>query len=186
MGSQTFQFTDRITTIYEGFLQNDTYPYHIYIYFDKIDGVSCNARFDMRSDNMITFMIYSKNVYCKYDDYDPVVLYKKTYIVNEKELDEKKIDKARLKKYTDDLFKEIPKLRLSTMGTLKNTEEADILDELNELFIGIPNVKYANQKCFKCKNNTTTKTPCCKAHLCYRCWFDNVECPTCERDISYV
>ena len=48
--------------IYEGFLQNDTYPYHIYIYFDKIDGVSCNARFDMRSDNMITFII-QENIY---------------------------------------------------------------------------------------------------------------------------
>jgi hypothetical protein len=175
-----------LATIYDGFLESDTFPYNIYIYFDKIDNVLCNARFDMRSDNMITFKIYSKNVYCTYDDNDPILLYDKKYLVSEKELNEKKLDKNKIQKYSKDLLEELPKLRLSTMGTLKVKEEADIIDQMNELFVGMPNVTYSVDKCHKCKNNTKTKTPCCKAHLCYRCWFDNVECPTCERDISYV
>lgn len=179
----SIQLADRLVTIYEEFLENDTYPYHIYMYFDKIDNVFCNARFDMRSDNMIKFMIYSKNVY--YDN-EEIILYMKPYIVREKELNEKKIDKVKFHKYVKNLLEEIPKLRLSTMGSFEIAEEADILDEINKLFIGMPNITYSAQKCHKCECKTTTKTPCCKTHLCYRCWFDDCTCPICDKDISYV
>lgn len=175
-----------LTTVYEGFLEKESFPFNIYLFFEKIDDVACGAHFDMRSDDMIIFKIYSKNVYDSNDDNDPITLYTKTYIVKEKELTEKKLDKERMKKYTKELFDEVPNLRLSTTGTLEVKEEADVIDQVNELFIGMMNVKYSVDKCHKCENKTTTKTPCCKAHLCYRCWFDKVECPTCERDISYV
>jgi hypothetical protein len=175
-----------LTTVYEQFLEDESYPYNIHMYFDKIDNVSCNSRFDMRSDNMIKFLIYSKNVYCKYDDNDPIILYLKVYTVSKKELAEKKLNKNKFKKFTDGLFEDVPKLCLSTMGSLEIKEEAEVLDKMNDLFIGMPNITYSAQKCHKCENKTTTKVPCCKTHLCYRCWFDCVECPTCEKDISYV
>lgn len=176
-----------LTTIYEQVLEDESYPYNIPMYFEKIDDVLCSARFDMRSDNMIKFLIYSKNVYCKYDDYDPVVLYMKVYTVSKKELAEKKLDKTKFQKYTKALFEDVPKLCLSTMGSLEIKEEADVLDKMNELFIGMPNITYSAQPCNKCDKKTTTKTPCCcKTHLCYRCWFDCLECPTCEKDISNV
>jgi hypothetical protein len=84
----------------------------------------------MRSDNMITFKIYSKNVYCTYDDNDPILLYGKKYIVSEKELNEKKLDKNKIQKYSKDLLEELPKLRLSTMGTLEVKEEAAMYNQL--------------------------------------------------------
>lgn len=72
--------------------------------------MECGARFDMRSDNMISFLIYSNYVY----DNEPLILYRKTYIVSEKELSENK-------KYTTSL------LVLSTMGSLELKEEAKLL-----------------------------------------------------------
>lgn len=177
----SIKLADRITTIYEEFLENDEYPYHIYLYIDKIDNVLCNARFDMRSDNMIKFVIYSKNVYC---EDDPIILFTKTYVVQHNELREKKVNKIKFNTYIKQLLEDIPKLRLSTMGDLKIKEETDILDEINNLFIGIPNITYSDQKCDKCELKTTTKTPCCKTPFCYRCWFDEYKCPKCKKDIS--
>jgi hypothetical protein len=110
----------------------------------------------------------------------------KTYIVLDKELAEKKLNKMRMKKYTNEIFDELPKLRLSTMGSLEVKQEADIIDQMNDFFIGLPNVTYSVDKCRKCMGKTTTNIPCCKIHLCYRCWFDKAECPVCEKDVSYV
>jgi hypothetical protein len=147
----------------------------------------------MRSDNIIHFKIYSKNILRKDDDYDEIVLYSKLFILTEKELEAKKIDKERMYKYTKMLVDDIPKLRLSITGSLEIKEEADILDEINELFTGMVNVTYAAQTCIVCEKKTTTKTPCCKSHLCYRCWFDiehvkyeGVSCPNCDKNISYI
>lgn len=166
-----------LAKIYDGFLEDDSYPYHIYVYFDKIDDVECGARFDMRSDNMISFLIYSKYVYDS--ENDPLILYRKTYIVSEKELSENRLDKEKIKKYTTSLLEDIPRLVLSTMGSLELKEETEVLDAMNEFFIGMPNVTYAASKCHTCEKKTMTKTSCCKTHLCYKCW--KIECPNCEK-----
>lgn len=191
------KLADRIASVYEGFLENDTYPYHIYVYFDKIDNVKCEARFDMREDNLIRFIIYSKTITCKSRGYESVILYSEIYCPSVKELKEKKIDRERIRKYTKKLLEDIPKLRLGTNGYLEIAEEADVIDEINNLFIGMPNVVYEYKKCLKCDNNTNTKTPCCETHLCRRCWFDidydcdhpgcnSIICPKCDEDISEI
>ena len=96
----------------------------------------------MREDNLIRFIIYSKTITRKSRGYESVILYSKIYSPSDKELEEKKIDRERIRKYTKKLLEDIPKLRLSTNGYLEITEEADVLDEINSLFIGMPNVVY--------------------------------------------
>ena len=143
------KLADRIASIYEGFLENDTYPYHIYVYVDKIDNVKCKALFDMREDNLIRFLISSKTITCKSNGYQSVILYSEIYSPSDNELEEKKIDRDHIRKYTKKLLEDIPKLRLSTNGYLEIAEEADLIDEINNLFIGMPNVVYEYQKMFK-------------------------------------
>jgi hypothetical protein len=153
----------------------------------KIDGIPVIVFITCRNRQQLILKIESKYLFnCSKEDN---ISYYNTML----NIDYKKQKQDFLFSGILELLNILPKLKFNKIEAKFTIEDNDYFDDLFE-FDNIQTIDKG--ECCVCYDNTTTKTPCCKNFLCFKC-NENIKvkethhsvhrsCPMCRENILYI